>query len=137
MALLAMKVARKAMKSKRVSKVAKGRGAKAQVLKGKKEKTVGGLKRDDLIRNKRGKVVSKRACANGKRRYRQIEDWVEALMAARSALHVQGFVAVNGKTLQGKALYAKTKALVSARNGGAAMAAPVAGAAPAGQVGNA
>jgi len=106
--------AMKAMKAKRVTKVAKGRFAKVLVLRGKKEKTVGGLKRDDLIRNKRGKIVSKRASAAGTRRYRKIEGWIEAIMAAREALHVRGFVALNGKTLQGKALYAKTKTMYAA-----------------------
>merc|ERR1719240_1642363 len=81
----------KAMKSKRVSKVAKGRFAKALVLRGSKEKTTGGLRRDALFKNKRGKVVSKRASANGKRRYAQIEGWVEGVMAARSALPARGF----------------------------------------------
>merc|ERR1712060_497848 len=101
----------KAMKSKRVSKVAKGRLSKSLVLRGKKEKTVGGLKADDLMRNKRGKIVSKRRSALGNRRYKQIEGWVEAHMAARKALQVTGFVAINGKTLQGKAIYVKAKAL--------------------------
>merc|ERR1740130_1787757 len=99
------------MKSKRVSKVARGRLAKALVLRGSKEKTVGGLKADMLMRNKRGKVVSKRASANGSRRFKQIEGWTEAFMAAREALHVKGFVAINGKSLQGKALYVKSKTL--------------------------
>merc|ERR1719164_456301 len=104
----------KAMKSKRVSKVAKGRYAKALVLRGSKEKTVGGLRRDALFKNKRGKVVSKRASANGKRRYAQIEGWVEGVMAARSALRLTGFVAIDGKSLMGKALYVKAKALRAA-----------------------
>merc|ERR1719203_1586375 len=59
----------------------------------------------------------------GRRMYKKIEGWVEALMAAREALHVKGFVAVNGKTLQGKALYIKTKAIRASV--GAADAAPV------------
>mmetsp|Transcript_39103 Transcript_39103/g.120659 ORF Transcript_39103/g.120659 Transcript_39103/m.120659 type:complete len:131 (-) Transcript_39103:120-512(-) len=101
----------KAMKAKRVSKVARGRFARALVLRGTKEKTVGGLKQDALMRNKRGKIVSKRASAAGKRRYRQIEDWTEAVMEARQALHAKGFVAINGKTLHGKALYVKAKAI--------------------------
>merc|ERR1719321_441128 len=105
------KTVMKTMKSKRVSKVARGRFAKALVLRGSKEKTSGGLRRDALMKNKRGKVVSKRASANGKRRYKNIESWTEGVMAARSALRVTGFVAVNGKSLVGKALYVKAKAL--------------------------
>merc|ERR1719352_976068 len=99
------------MKAKRVSKIARGRFAKALVLRGSKLKTSGGLKQEALMRNKRGKVVSKRKSAQGKRAYVRIEDWTESFMAARKALQLSGFVAINGRTLQGKALYLKTKAL--------------------------
>merc|ERR1712190_609180 len=96
---------------KRVTKVAHGRLAKALVLKGRKEKTSGGLTKDMLMINRRGKIVSKRASANGKRRYKQIEDWTEAVMGAREILHVRGFLAINGKSLQGRALYMKAQML--------------------------
>jgi len=86
------RTAMKTMKAKRVSKVAKGRLAKALVLRGSKEKTTGGLRRDALMKNKRGKVVSKRASAAGKRAYKQIAGWVEGVMAARRALKMKGFV---------------------------------------------
>merc|ERR1719296_402704 len=99
------------MKTKSVTKVARGRMAKALVLRGTKEKTSGGLTKDLLIRNRRGKIVSKRASANGKRRYKQIEDWTEAVMDARDLLHVRGFLAINGKSLQGRALYMKAQML--------------------------
>merc|ERR1719327_751176 len=110
---------RKAMKKKKVSKVARGRYAKALVFRGSKEKTVGGLTRDSLMRNKRGKIVSKRSSALGKQRFRNIEAWVSSVVAARKALQLTGFVAINGKSLQGKALYVKSKALCAARNGSA------------------
>merc|ERR1712004_423902 len=71
---------KKAMKAKRVSKIAKGRMAKALVFRGSKSKTSGGLQKDSLMKNKRGKVVSKRASANGKMRFRAIEAWVESVM---------------------------------------------------------
>jgi len=118
MVLAQKKVSMKAIKAKRVSTVARGKFARALVLRGKKVKTVGGLTREALTRNRRGKIVSKRASAAGKRRYHQVEDWVEALMSARKALHVHGFVAVNGRTLQGKALYVKTKAVRAASRSG-------------------
>merc|ERR550537_1441588 len=103
----------KAMKKKKtVSKIARGRFAKVLVFRGTKEKTVGGLKADMLIKNKHGKVVSKRRSAAGKRSYANIKPWVEALMSARKALHVQGFHSINGKSLQGKALYFKTKSFL-------------------------
>merc|ERR1712217_996356 len=97
------KVAVKGGKARK-SKIATGRMAKAMVLRGKKEKTKGGLTQEALMRNKRGKIVSKRKSALGKQRYSFIEPWIEAVMAAREALHTKGFVAINGKTLQGKAL---------------------------------
>jgi len=43
-----------------VSKIATGKRAKVAVFKGRKEKTVSGLKREHLMINKRGKVVSKK-----------------------------------------------------------------------------
>merc|ERR1712217_597105 len=102
------------MKGKKISKIAKGRMAKAMVMRGSKERTSGGLTKDALVRNKRGKIVSKRKSAAGKRHYQHVEPWVEAVMVAREALHTRGFVAINGKTLQGKALYVKAKSLCKA-----------------------
>merc|ERR1712190_392858 len=112
------------MGAKRVSKMAKGRLAKALVFRGSREKTVGGLKRDGLMKNKRGKIVSKKASAAGKRSFRNVEYWVASVVEARKALHMSGFVAINGKSVQGKALYVKSKALAVGRRG-ASTAAPV------------
>ena len=115
--VVAMKAAKtgKAMKAKRVSKIAKGKFAKAMVLRGSKAKTSGGLTKDGLFKNKRGKVVSKKASAAAKKRMgTSIKGWFTAVQQARKALNVSGFVAINGKTAQGKALYAKAKAMYSA-----------------------
>merc|ERR1719265_1372242 len=109
------------MKAKRVSKVARGKMAKALVFRGSKERTSGGLKSDSLMRNKRGRIVSKRASANGKRRYRAIEFWTDAVMMAREALHLRGLVAINGKSLSGKALYVKAKSLSAQAKMGSSM----------------
>mmetsp|Transcript_30333 Transcript_30333/g.55348 ORF Transcript_30333/g.55348 Transcript_30333/m.55348 type:complete len:158 (-) Transcript_30333:158-631(-) len=111
----AMKVKKAVMKAKKVSKIAKGRLAKALVFNGKREKTSGGLKRESLMRNKRGKVVSKRRSAVGKKQFKNIEEWVGNVTTARKQLALEGFVAINGKSLQGKALYVKAKALRSSR----------------------
>merc|ERR1719262_1838266 len=111
------------MKKKKVSKVAKGRMAKVLVFRGSKEKTVGGLTKDSLMKNKRGKIVSKRNNAKGKRAFKNVETWVEAFVQAREMLRVEGFHAINGKTLQGKALYYKTKALRTANEARKAAAA--------------
>merc|ERR1712176_650939 len=106
-----MGLTKKAKKGKRVTKIARGRRAKAVVFSGSKEKTSGGLKKDMLLKNKRGKIVSKKASAAGHRNYAHIKTWIEAIVAARKSLSLTGFVAINGKTAVGKALYAKAKAL--------------------------
>merc|ERR1719449_360697 len=118
-----MKAMRKVMKKKKVSKIGRGRMAKALVFRGSKEKTASGLTRDSLMKNKRGKVVSKRNNAKGKRVFKNIETWVEAFKQAREMLRVEGFHAINGKSLQGKALYYKTKALRTANEARKAAAA--------------
>merc|ERR1719163_1320959 len=101
----------KVRKAKRVTKVASGKLAKSQVFRGRKEKTKSGLTREMLMKNKRGKVVSKGQSAAGKRKFHLIKNWVDAIMKTRASLGVRGFVAINGRTLVGKALYVKAKAL--------------------------
>merc|ERR1712159_264671 len=103
-AMAAMK-AMKAMKKKAVSKVAKGRFAKSVVFRGTKAKTVGGLTKTDLVENKRGKIVSKKSLAHGKKMYANIKGWTAAVQKARKALNVKGFVAVK----KGSPLYKKAK----------------------------
>ena len=102
-AMAAMK-AMKAMKKKAVSKVAKGRMAKSVVFRGTKEKTVGGLTKSDLIRNKYGKIVSKKASLRAKKN-NFIKGWTTAVQKARKALGLKGFVAIK----KGSALYKKAK----------------------------
>mmetsp|Transcript_24118 Transcript_24118/g.55942 ORF Transcript_24118/g.55942 Transcript_24118/m.55942 type:complete len:115 (-) Transcript_24118:206-550(-) len=109
-----MKAAMRVMKKKAVSKIARGKLAKAVVFQGKKEKTKGGFCKADLLKNKRGKVVTKAKHAAGKKSFVTIAPWNEALMKARKELGIKGFCPVGGKSAQGKALYAKTKALVEA-----------------------
>merc|ERR1712097_77875 len=75
-------------KAKRKSVV----GKKASVLKGNKARTSGGLKKEHLTKNKNGKVVSKKASAAGKKAYKNIKAWTEAVKKARKALGVKGFV---------------------------------------------
>merc|ERR1739842_123314 len=96
------------------SVIARGRFAKAAVFKGKKAKTVGGLTKETLTKSKSGKIVSKAASARGKKRYAQsaLKKWCDAIQQARKQLNITGFCAVNGKTAQGKALYAKAKAIL-------------------------
>merc|ERR1711879_195973 len=103
----------KAMKSGKKSTIAKGRGAKARVFSGKKAKTSGGLTKGDLKKNKLGKVVSKAASDRAKKNFAKsgLKAWSDAVKNARKALGLTGFVAIGGKTPQGRALYAKAKSL--------------------------
>merc|ERR1712099_24958 len=113
--LLVMALGMKAMKKvKKVSIIAKGKLAKVAVFKGKKVKTVGGLTKKTLTKSKRGKIVSKAASARAKKAFAQspLKKWCDACKQARKALGIKGFCAVNGKTAQGKALYAKIKAIL-------------------------
>merc|ERR1712232_839855 len=104
---------RASMKAKTVSKIAKGVMAKSSVFSGRKLKTVGGLQRSDLVKNKNGKIVSKKMSARAKRSWAsgKLKAWADAVKRARKALGVKGFVAIGVKPPAGKALYAKAKAL--------------------------
>merc|ERR1719498_661436 len=97
--------AMKAMKAKRVSKIAKGKRARAVVFSGTKEKTYTGLKKSDLMKSKTGRIVSKKAHANGKKAYSHIKAWTVACQKARKELGTKGFVAIK----KGSALYKKAK----------------------------
>merc|ERR1719412_1780166 len=76
-------------KAKKVSKIAKGRGAKARVFSGKKEKTTSGLK----------KTYQKNGLAK----------WTKACQQARKAMGIKGFQAIGGKTAKGQALLKKAR----------------------------
>merc|ERR1711881_78587 len=80
----------------------KGRLAKAMVFKGSKAKTVGGLTKGMITRNKHGRYVSKKKSARGKK-----NAWMKAVARARRALKVKGFCPVGGKSAAGKRLLAK------------------------------
>merc|ERR1719198_38404 len=94
--------AMKAMKKKAVSKVGKGRYAKAMVLRGTKAKTVGGLTAKDLFKNKNGRIVSKKKSAFAKK-----SPWIAAVKKARAVLKIKGFCAIK----KGSPLYLKAKEL--------------------------
>ena len=104
MKVMKKKAAMKAMKARRAMKkksiIATGRLAKVMVLRGSKGRTVGGLKATDLIKNKNGKVVSKKLSAKGKK-----SPWIAAVKKARAALKIKGFCAIK----KGTPLYKKAK----------------------------
>ncbi len=78
-------------------------------MRGTKAKTYGGLEQNDLIKSKRGKIVSLKKFLAGKKAYVRINLWTKAVGKARKALDVKGFVPANGHSAIGKALYAKAK----------------------------
>ena len=91
----------KAMKAmKIVSKIAKGRLAKYLVFRGSKEKTAGGLTKDRLELNSKGRVVNRNRVAQGK-----ASPWIHACLLARSSLGLKGFVAIK----KGTPVYKKAK----------------------------
>merc|ERR1719197_1107050 len=96
----------RAMKKKAVSKIAKGKRARAVVFHGNKEKTYTGLTKGDLMMNSRGKIVSKKASAAAKKRYATgLKGWISAVQKARKALGTKGFVPIK----KGSPLYNKAK----------------------------
>merc|ERR1712228_215164 len=109
----AMKTMKKAMK---VSKMGKGKHARAVVFRGGKEKTKTGMTKGDLIKNKGGHIVAKKASAAAKKRFAgsKVQAWSKACQKARKELNIKGFVPFGGKTAAGKALYAKAKAIYNA-----------------------
>merc|ERR1712105_111809 len=93
-------------KAKRVSKIAKGKRARAAVFNGRKEKTASGLKKSDLIKNKSGKIVTRKSSARGKK-----NKFMLAVIAARKALGIKGFQPCGGKTAKGQAFLKKVRSL--------------------------
>merc|ERR1711964_438916 len=88
-AMKAMKAAApKAMKAMK-KKVISARLAKRHAFAGKLSKTIGGLTKSDLMKNKSGKVVSKKASLRAKK-----SPWLAAVKQARTALKIKGFVAI-------------------------------------------
>merc|ERR1712194_809225 len=79
-------------------------------------KDFGGLKKDSLRKNKGGKFVSKKVSDRAKKNYAgsAFQKWTKACQAVRKELGLNGMVPMGGKTAQGRALYAKTKALYKA-----------------------
>merc|ERR1712190_535950 len=105
---MAMKMCMKKMAMKK-SVIAMGKLAKVSVFKGTKLKTVGGLKKGDLIKSKSGKIVSKKASLRAKnsKSGKKILKWAAAFKQARKDLKIKGFVPCK----KGSALYKATMAI--------------------------
>ena len=102
------------MKSRvrRATKVATGKRAKSVVFHGGKVKTVGGLKKADLMKNGQGKIVSVRSSMAGKSAFKDISRWTQCVNDARKDLGITGFCPVGGPSAKGQALYQKAKSLL-------------------------
>ena len=97
-AMAAMKAMR-AMKKKVIS----ARTAVRQAFAGKISKTKGGLTASSLIKNKHGRVVSKKQSLKGKK-----NAWILAVSKARKELKIKGFCAVK----KGTEFYKKAKSFM-------------------------
>ena len=95
------KAAMKAMKAMK-KKVISARLARRHAFFGKIDKTKTGLKKSDLIKNKTGRIVSKKASQRAK-----ASPWLAAVKQARSFLKIKGFCAIK----KGSPLYKKAKEL--------------------------
>merc|ERR1711879_823297 len=100
-----MKVAKKAVTTKkRVSRIAKGKHGKRQVWTSKKIKTSGGLTKEDLVKSRKGKIVSKRRSEKGKQ-----NKWS---IATRRAYGVKGYVGFK-PIRKGNSFYEAIKEMVT------------------------
>ena len=81
------------------------RGTRRQVWNGSRHHTNSGHAKSHLMKNKNGKVVTKKAHAAGRRAYKNIRGWTQAVSKARKALGITGFCAVK----KGTALYKKAR----------------------------
>jgi len=100
-AMKAMK-AMKGMKAMKAMKKLKAYTQKRYAFQGKLAKTSTGLTKANLVKNKRGKIVSKKKLALG-----QKSAWIAAVQKARSELKIKGFQVIK----KGTPLYNKAKAL--------------------------
>merc|ERR1711879_846920 len=101
---------RKTVRKRRARKRVSIRGTRAQVFRGTRQKVkTTGQTKSDLMKNKRGKVISKIKHAQGKRTYKKngIDKWTKAFMQARKNLGVSGFVPLK----KGSKLYKETMKL--------------------------
>lgn len=86
---------RRVVRRRRKARKAPVRGTRSQVFRGTrlKVKTTGQTK-NELMKNRRGKIVSKKANAAGRRTFKRngLDKWNKAFMQARKNLKIKGFV---------------------------------------------
>merc|ERR1712173_202768 len=83
------------------------RGSRRQVFAGKRLKTRNGDTKNMLMKNKRGKIVTKKAHKAAMKKYKAngLSKWTEACMKARKKLGIVGFKAVK----KGTAYYSEAR----------------------------
>eukprot|EP00929_Paragymnodinium_shiwhaense_P095457 TRINITY_DN565_c0_g1_i1.p1 TRINITY_DN565_c0_g1~~TRINITY_DN565_c0_g1_i1.p1 ORF type:complete len:448 (+),score=136.22 TRINITY_DN565_c0_g1_i1:72-1415(+) len=101
-----MKAGKKVKVAKKSKVAKKGKMAKYQVFSGRKVRTCGGLRKDDIEKNKWGVLVPKRKAAAQRK-----NTWMMATAAAMKELGYTGFCPCGGTTAKGKTLYEKAKEL--------------------------
>eukprot|EP00927_Polykrikos_kofoidii_P072092 TRINITY_DN68245_c0_g1_i1.p1 TRINITY_DN68245_c0_g1~~TRINITY_DN68245_c0_g1_i1.p1 ORF type:complete len:162 (+),score=38.71 TRINITY_DN68245_c0_g1_i1:57-488(+) len=116
-AMKAAKPMKIAMKKPMKSILARGALMRAAVLAGRKEKTYTGHKASDLTKNRRGKIVTKVNSAAARKRYEgsKLQKWIQAVGIARKQLGIKGYVSMNSPTPEGRAFYAKARAIYTAQ----------------------
>ena len=92
-----------------------GARAKTQVFKGSAVQTASGQKKHDFQKNKKGKVVSKKASLAGQQKFEHIRKWTQAIQTAKSELAIVGFRPVGGKTKRGKQVHKKGREVLRRR----------------------
>ena len=103
-AMRAMKAAApKAMRAMK-KKVISAKLARRHAFAGKITKTKTGLSKSDLVKNKMGKIVSKKASLRAKK-LNSFGPWLAAVKKARKALNIKGFCAIK----KGTPFYKKAK----------------------------
>merc|ERR1712048_541912 len=86
---------RRVVRRRRKARKAPIRGSRYQVFRGTRQKVkTTGQTKSDLMKNRRGKIVSKAANKAGKRTYKRngLDKWNAAFMQARKNLKIKGFV---------------------------------------------
>merc|ERR1719266_1884429 len=101
---------KKVVRRKRRARKVSIRGSKVQVFRGTRQKTASsGQTKSDLMKNKRGRIISKKKYNQGKRVYKKngLSKWTKAFMQARKNLKIKGFVPCK----KGTKLYKETMRL--------------------------
>jgi len=86
---------RRVVRRRRKARKAPIRGTRSQVFRGTRQKVkTTGQTKGDLMKNRRGKIVSKKANAAGRRTFKRngLDKWNKAFMQARKNLKIKGFV---------------------------------------------